>query len=115
MAVLQDSPLKCFLGEWEDHAPLCTGLTSQQVLNLSSCDCSDRWPTLETLERGENMITWLGQNTKSYTMIPSESMVSKGAGQSLILQIFFTCMHPIPCSPAEPTDEITEDADPLTR
>lgn len=92
MAVLQDSPLKCFLGEWIDHAPLCTGLTDQEVLNSPSCDCSDRWPTLEDLERGENTVLWLRDNVSYYSMIPSESMVSRGAGHILTLQIFFTCM-----------------------
>ena len=92
MAALRDGPLKCFLGNWEDHAPLCSGLTSQEVLNVSSCDCSDRWPTLETLERKNNQIRWLGQNTTYYAMSSSESMVSRGAGHILTLQIFFMCV-----------------------
>lgn len=91
MAVLQNGPLKCFLGDWKDHAPLCTQLTSQQVLQSPSCDCSDRWPTLETLERSDSTIMWQGKNTTYYTMSPGESMVSRGAGHRVTMQIFFIC------------------------
>ena len=91
MATLQEGPLKCFVGEWIDHAPLCTGLTSQEVVQLPSCDCSDRWPTLEDIEVDNNTVVWLGHETTYYAMTPSESMVSRGAGHLLTLQFFFTC------------------------
>ena len=91
-AVLEDSPFKCFLGEWIDHAPLCNDLTSEEVKQLPSCDCSDRWPSLETLERGDNEVLWRSQNMTYYEMIPSESMVALGVHQALTLEIFFRCL-----------------------
>ena len=98
MAVLQDNPIKCFLGEWDDGAPICTGMTIQEVIDVPSCNCADRWQTLETAERGDNKVYWRGENVTIFTMNPGESMVSRGAAQVpnnvLKLQIFFSCQFP---------------------
>jgi hypothetical protein len=62
-----------------------------EVFETASCDCGDSWPSLESLTRGESTAFWLNGSTSYYPMIPSTSMVSRGAGHFLVMQVFFTC------------------------
>jgi hypothetical protein len=62
-----------------------------EALRTVSCDCGGSWPSLETLVRGDNKAIWLAENTSYYAMVPTPTIVSKGVGHFLELQLFFTC------------------------
>jgi hypothetical protein len=62
-----------------------------EALDTISCDCGESWPSVESLKRGESEVEWLTRNTSYFPMVPSQSMVSKGAGHFLEMQVYFTC------------------------
>ncbi|KAF2795862.1 hypothetical protein K505DRAFT_301396 [Melanomma pulvis-pyrius CBS 109.77] len=88
-ANIQLAEFKCVSGDWTDHSELCSALTVSQNLESTSCDCGDRWPTLEQMMRGDNKMTWLGKETSYFAMAPSETTVSRGEGHFMHLQVFF--------------------------
>jgi hypothetical protein len=88
-ANIQLAEFKCVSGDWTDHSELCSTLTVEQNLAATSCDCGDRWPTLEHMTRGNNNMMWLGQETSYFAMVPSETTVSRGEGHFLQVQVFF--------------------------
>jgi len=90
-ANIQLAEFKCVSGGWTDHSELCSALTVPQNLASTSCDCGDRWPTLEQMIRGDNKITWLGKETTFFDMVPSETTVSRGEGHFMHMQVFFNC------------------------
>lgn len=81
-------------------------MTIEESLRTASCDCGDSWPGLETIYRGHNKVVWLGQNTTYYAMVPGQSLVSKGPGHFVDIQIFFICKlkYRRTCAPDKCTD-----------
>jgi hypothetical protein len=90
-ANIQPGELKCSSGPRNDHDVQCSSLSVEEAKTIPSCDCGDSWPGLETIYRGENKAQWLGHNVTYYTMVPGKTLVSKGTGHIVEIQIFFMC------------------------
>ncbi|KAF2657475.1 hypothetical protein K491DRAFT_742118 [Lophiostoma macrostomum CBS 122681] len=89
-AEIYPNEFKCYSGPKDDNAVQCSSLSVEESLNTSSCDCGDSWPSAERVARGGDTVMWLGRNATYYSMLPSESTVSRGAGHFLTLQVFFS-------------------------
>lgn len=94
--LLEDQPWTCFIGAQDSNAPMCNSMTKEEVLNTTSCNCSDSWVPrlLPNFPDGNG-----GDGKKSLSLFPKENLLTRA--NVMTVKFNFNCKFEIPYSASD--------------
>ena len=89
---------KCFLDWYDDNAPMCNSLSTEQITPGQACNCNDSWSVFIVY------ITWQRVSYRSLSFMTAANLIASEPSYLMKLQAFFTCRPTPPTFSNELTD-----------